>query len=560
MRSNSARMVIGVVSSCVLFAVATLLLGGVGLASVRSATSIGQSIVHDDLAQAGLAGELGRAVATVFSTSQEIALSTDPADRVQLDVALHEQMIPAVQDALANLRQAHADSPAELASLTALDQQWAALRALLDAPLPTTPGAQQASSAQISTTFHQLTGDLDAMANHEDQLAAAATAQSATTSARLQREILLTIAAVLVGISVNAWVGLANVRRNIRPARLQSEFADTMQLATDEDEAHHLLQKHLERTIPGSSVTVLNRNNSADRLQPVTPLPAGSPLIPALEHAEPRSCLAVRSGRPHDQDQHHPALLSCPVCADCPGRSSCLPLTVGGEVIGSVLVNQPTSRAPLHHTQLRDTIGQAAPVLANLRNLAVAELRAATDALTALPNKRAVTDTLKRMLAQAARSATPMALLMLDLDHFKNINDRYGHPIGDQALAGVGAALRAALRDSDFSGRNGGEEFTVILPETDTSGAINTAERIRSAIAEITIPGTDVHLTASVGIAIYPDHGTTTERLERLADAALYVAKRTGRNRIEIAAPTDPPDATPDTPALTLIASTPEVG
>ena len=176
-------------------------------------------------------------------------------------------------------------------------------------------------------------------------------------------------------------------------------------------------------------------------------------------------------------------------------------------------------------------------MLANLRNLAIAELRASTDALTALPNKRSVNDTLMRMLAQASRTLTPLSLLMLDLDHFKDINDRFGHPVGDQALAGVGAALRSALRASDFAGRNGGEEFAVMLPDTDLAGAVDVAEKIRAAIADITLPGLDVTLSASVGVATYPDHALGADRLIRLADAALYVAKRSGRNRVEVANP-----------------------
>ncbi len=176
-------------------------------------------------------------------------------------------------------------------------------------------------------------------------------------------------------------------------------------------------------------------------------------------------------------------------------------------------------------------------MVANLRNLAIAELRAATDSLTGLPNKRAVGDTLKRMLAQASRTLTPLGLLVLDLDHFKDLNDRFGHQVGDQVLAGVGAALRAAVRDSDFAGRNGGEEFAVMLPDTDVTGAIETAERIRAAFADITVPGLDLTISASIGVAIYPDHAVSPERLERLADSALFVAKRMGRDRVEVATP-----------------------
>jgi len=163
------------------------------------------------------------------------------------------------------------------------------------------------------------------------------------------------------------------------------------------------------------------------------------------------------------------------------------------------------------------------------------------------------------MLAQASRTLTPLCLLMLDLDHFKDINDRFGHPVGDQALANVGTALRSVLRDSDFAGRNGGEEFAVMLPGTDLAGAVITAEKIRTAIAGIVLPGLDIGVTASVGVAAYPDHATSPEQLERLADSALYLAKRSGRNRIEIATaddPTTPPSGDPfeSSPRLALTA------
>ncbi|MGA2828297.1 MAG: GGDEF domain-containing protein [Streptosporangiaceae bacterium] len=129
----------------------------------------------------------------------------------------------------------------------------------------------------------------------------------------------------------------------------------------------------------------------------------------------------------------------------------------------------------------------------------------------------------------------PLALLLLDLDHFKQVNDQYGHAAGDQVLAGVGTALRSVLRARDFAGRNGGEEFAVLLPDTDIAAALEIAERIRVAIAEVTLPGTDVPVTVSIGVAGFPGHASTLERLDRLADAALYVAKRQGRNRVELA-------------------------
>ena len=220
-----------------------------------------------------------------------------------------------------------------------------------------------------------------------------------------------------------------------------------------------------------------------------------------------------------------------------PGTSCCVPLTVGGEVIGSVLLSRPEPYSEAEEQRIRESVGQAAPVLANLRNLAVAEIRAATDGLTGLPNQRAVTDALKRTFAQAMTTQAPLSLLLLDLDHFKQVNDQRGHAVGDQVLANVGATLRSVLRARDFAGRNGGEEFAVLLPDTEVGAALEIAERVRATVAEISLPGTDVSVTASIGVAGFPGQASTLDRLERLADAALYLAKRQGRNRVELAGP-----------------------
>jgi diguanylate cyclase (GGDEF)-like protein len=174
-------------------------------------------------------------------------------------------------------------------------------------------------------------------------------------------------------------------------------------------------------------------------------------------------------------------------------------------------------------------------VLANLRNLALAEFRANSDALTGLPNKRATDDTLKRMVAYASRSLSPLSAIMLDLDHFKQINDRYGHGRGDEVLAAVGLAITESLRGSDFAGRFGGEEFLILLPDTTAPAALAVGERIRAAIATIALPGLDRDITASLGIADLLEHAGTVEGLIREADRALYTAKAEGRNRTVLA-------------------------
>jgi len=171
---------------------------------------------------------------------------------------------------------------------------------------------------------------------------------------------------------------------------------------------------------------VLNRNNSADRLEATTELPPESGLAERLAIAQPRDCLAVRLARPHDEVPGAEQLISCDVCQALDGPKSCNPLLVGGEVIGSVLLSHGTDLTDQHRLRVKDSVTQAAPVLANLRNLAIAQLRAATDALTGLPNARAVQDTLKRLVAQASRMLWPLSAVLIDLDHFKEVNDTFG--------------------------------------------------------------------------------------------------------------------------------------
>jgi diguanylate cyclase (GGDEF)-like protein len=232
---------------------------------------------------------------------------------------------------------------------------------------------------------------------------------------------------------------------------------------------------------------------------------------------------------------------------------TCVPSLVGGEVIGSVLIEHPRHLPVSEADDVSTSISEAAPVISNLRNLAIAELRASTDALTGLPNQRAVQVNLRRMAAQALRSGFPLAAIMFDLDHFKQINDTYGHGKGDQVLATVGQVTAGAIRASDFAGREGGEEFVVLLPATDREQGAVVAETLRKAIATIQVLDVDRAITASFGVAVLPDDATEPEALLRCADRALYVAKSHGRNRVELIE-----SRTPATPAEPRLAGTPE--
>lgn len=236
----------------------------------------------------------------------------------------------------------------------------------------------------------------------------------------------------------------------------RAAFTAALQGVSDESEAYLLVRRHLERAVPGATVVVFARNNSNDRLEPRTPLPAGAGLEERLEGAIPRSCRALRTARPHREDAAGEALVDCAVCAGTAGASTCLPLVVGGEVMGSVLASTERPLDAEGQRVLHDAVTQAAPVLANLRNLAVAEHRAAVDPLTGLSTRGALQELLARLVAQAGRQATPLAALLIDLDHFKVVNDTYGHDVGDAVLAAVGAAVRDTIRAGDVAGRYGG--------------------------------------------------------------------------------------------------------
>jgi len=155
----------------------------------------------------------------------------------------------------------------------------------------------------------------------------------------------------------------------------------------------------------------------------------------------------------------------------------------------------------------------------------------------------------EEMLRTARTQREPMAVLLIDIDHFKQVNDRHGHLVGDEALRAVATILRSAIRVKDVIGRFGGEEFVIALPDTGLDEATVTADRLRNAVANSPLaamcagvlddPDLDpdtFHLTVSIGVAVYPADGTTVDDLLLRADRAMYAAKAAGRNRVRLAA------------------------
>ncbi len=168
--------------------------------------------------------------------------------------------------------------------------------------------------------------------------------------------------------------------------------------------------------------------------------------------------------------------------------------------------------------------------------------RARTDPLTGMPNRRAFDEVFARLMAETDRYGGGMVLVMVDIDHFKAVNDTYGHEAGDQVLVAVGHTLMNARRTTDFVARLGGEEIALLLPQTDLAGAAEFAERLRAKIESLRVhtPAGEVCVTASFGLALYQARAGAAGRVYERADRALYVAKHRGRNRVELERVTPP--------------------
>lgn len=214
-----------------------------------------------------------------------------------------------------------------------------------------------------------------------------------------------------------------------------------------------------------------------------------------------------------------------------------VPLTAEGHSVGVLVAVQGQRLAPRIArrvvSMLERFVSHGTLALRNAWLLDQVRMMASTDGLTGVANRAAFDEALTAELGRAARRREDASLLLLDIDHFKVLNDTYGHQRGDDVLRLVGATLRTTSRDFDTPARYGGEEFAVLLPATGKEDAVEVAERLRLAIAGMP---SGVELTVSIGVATFPLDGADPEAVLAAADAALYASKRGGRNRVTAAA------------------------
>jgi diguanylate cyclase (GGDEF)-like protein len=212
------------------------------------------------------------------------------------------------------------------------------------------------------------------------------------------------------------------------------------------------------------------------------------------------------------------------------------PLRAGRSDFGSLVLSGTSFDSDQVDTAA-SLAAQAVVALDNARLHRIVERQALLDGLTGLANRRSIEDSMRGELARAARFSDRVCFVIADLDDFKQVNDRYGHPTGDEALRFFARTLDETVREMDVAGRWGGEEFALVLPATDLEGGRRLAERARIAFAERTLraeDGSELSLTASFGVAAYPEE-KDLEGVIAAADGALYEAKRTGKNRVVVA-------------------------
>jgi diguanylate cyclase (GGDEF)-like protein len=314
-----------------------------------------------------------------------------------------------------------------------------------------------------------------------------------------------------------------------------AELMHSLELAESVDEAADVIANYLPRLLPELSGSLYLYNNSRDVLERKAgwgDFESEAGMMEALD------CWALRLGRPYLFNKTEGGL-PCRHASNAGAHTLCLPLVTQGDVIGCLSVTgasvvDGTENRGAWINQLAEQLGLA---LSNVRLRVSLRHQSIIDPLTQLYNRRYMDEVLKREISRADRSGKPVSVLVLDLDHFKRVNDTFGHEAGDAILCKVALTLRENIRACDVACRMGGEEMLVLLSDCGTQDAMVRAETLRVAIAagDVLHNGKRIGATASIGVASYPQHGNDMLALVHAADLALYEAKHRGRNCVQAA-------------------------
>ncbi|HOT68301.1 MAG TPA: diguanylate cyclase [Candidatus Saccharicenans sp.] len=318
------------------------------------------------------------------------------------------------------------------------------------------------------------------------------------------------------------------------------EMGEAISLARSEKEAIDIIINYAEKLFSEDSGLFYLRPEKENFIELTSAWNLSQKIGPILNLED---CWALRKSSPHFVDPDTGAFL-CPHFRDIvklPARTACLPLISGGETIGllAVICCSREEASDLLEFEARKSLltvfsQRVASSLANIRLRESLRQQSIRDPLTGIFNRRYLEETLQREFARARRLGQPLSVIMFDIDHFKAVNDSYGHEAGDVVLQSIARELQSAVRTEDIVCRFGGEEFVVVMPGMDFKKAAARASLILQAVRnlELLVGETKlIKITMSAGVASFPSHGKTPAEVLQAADQALFRAKKLGRDR-----------------------------
>jgi len=337
-------------------------------------------------------------------------------------------------------------------------------------------------------------------------------------------------------------IALEESQQQARENEKLTELVDVLQSCQNVEEAYGIAEKALQNILQCQAGALFMTNPSRNAVEAVA---VWGEISSTEKVFRPDDCWALRRGKIHRVENLASPLRCAHVCGATPKGYLCVPLAAQGETLGVLYVEGCESSGPWAEVQEKQqealerraaAVGERISLaLANLRLREVLRHQSIRDPLTGLFNRRYMEESLKRELDRAVRKNHPIAVVMLDVDHFKHFNDTYGHEAGDLVLREGANILQSHMRGSDIASRFGGEEFVMVFPEMAADHAQERAELIRKELKALALQHRGQPLgqvTISAGVAVFPADGADAEELLYAADQALYRAKAEGRDRV----------------------------
>jgi diguanylate cyclase (GGDEF)-like protein len=342
--------------------------------------------------------------------------------------------------------------------------------------------------------------------------------------------------------------------RLAREVKLLGELNEWLQSSRSLDELFDMVSKFMTHILPNAEGSVYVYSNSRDVLDGWASWNGGD----HKDHIHPDSCWGLRRGRVYEYGSGEVTFV-CEHAEPHDGRPYfCFPILAHGETVGLMHLRAHSADCEnfaANKKLARMCAEQISMAISNVQMRDQLHDQSVRDPLTGLFNRRHMTDSLRKGISRCQSQGSRLSLIAIDVDHFKKFNDNHGHDAGDMVLRAVGSVLEQACDGDEVACRPGGEEFTLILPDTTPEDALTRAELVRQAVEEVTVRYGEKALprvTISIGVSHYPSHGTMPQDLMRAADEALYEAKARGRNQVYVANQNDsvitPVEGTAETP------------